>query len=93
MQEVYWKRRMQQTAKESLEPKFHRLAYQQRYCCPACGDSLANGEVIERHHLILDKAHPTRNDPSNMRLVHLFCHNQIHSGKCPTMTRKLIREA
>ncbi len=87
----YWKRRTRQTAKERLEPKFHWLAYQQCYCCLVCGDSLANGEVIERHHLILDKTDPTRNDPSNMRLVHLFCHNQIHNGKCPT--RKLIREA
>jgi RNA-directed DNA polymerase len=89
---TYWQRRTRKTGKAHLEPKYHWLAYRQGYRCPVCGESLANGEVIERHHLILDKSEPARDDPCNMRLVHLFCHDQIHSGKRPTVTTQLLCE-
>ena len=90
---TYWQRRTRKMGKAHLEPKYHWLAYRQDYRCPVCGELLANGEAIERHHLILDKTEPARDDPCNMRLVHLFCHDQIHSGKRPTVTTQFLREA
>ena len=90
---AYWRWRRQEVATQQLEPKLHRLAMQQGFVCPVCGDALANGEVLERHHVILDRANPERDLPSNMRLVHLYCHDQIHSGRGPSVTEQLIREA
>jgi hypothetical protein len=65
---TYWQHRAQQTTKMSLHPKYHWLAPHQQYRCPVCGELLANGESIERHHIILNKRDPARDDPRNMRL-------------------------
>ena len=89
----YWQRRRQRTAKESLHPKYHWLAWKQGYRCVVCGDELDNGESIERHHIILNKSDPARDDPQNMRLVHQVCHEQIHSGHRPCVSGALIRTA
>ncbi len=90
---LYWQRRRQRTGKESLQPKYHWLAWKQGYCCPVCGDTLDNGERLERHHIILDKSDPARDAPQNMRLVHQVCHEQLHSGHRPTVSGALIRAA
>ena len=89
----YWQRRRQRTAKASLHPKYHWLAWRQRYRCAVCGESLDTGESIERHHIILNKSDPARDDPQNMRVVHQVCHEQIHSNHCPTVSGALLREA
>jgi RNA-directed DNA polymerase len=90
---VYWQHRAQQTTKMSLHPKYHWLAAQQQYRCPVCGESLATGESIERHHIILNKNDPARDEPRNIRLVHLYCHQQIHHDKRPSVTGALLRMA
>ena len=61
--------------------------------CPVCGESLANGESIERHHIILNKNDPARDDPRNMRLVHMYCHQQIHHDNRSSVTGALLRRA
>jgi RNA-directed DNA polymerase len=88
-----WQQRRQRTAQESLHPKHRWRAWSQRYRCPVCGDSLAKGENIERHHLILNKRDPTREESQNMRLVHQVCHEQIHSGTRPAASGALMRAA
>ncbi len=90
---VYWQRRRRRTAKGSLHPKYHWLACRQGYRCPVCDDWLDNGESIERHHMILNKNDPARDDPQNMRLIHQVCHEQLHSGRRPTVSGALIRTA
>jgi hypothetical protein len=52
-----------------------------------------SGERIERHHTILNKNDPARDDPQNLRVVHQVCHEQIHSGHRPTVSGALIRAA
>ncbi len=89
----YWRRRRQQTIRMNVHPKYHWLATQQRFCCPVCGEMLANGESIERHHIILNKNDPARNDPRNMCLVHTNCHQQIHHNNQLAVTRALLRRA
>jgi len=88
---TYWQHRAQQTTKMSLHPKYHWLAAHQQYRCPVCGELLANGESIERHHIILNKKDPARDDPRNMRLVHAYCHQQIHYSNRLSVTRALLR--
>ncbi|SKC18687.1 group II intron reverse transcriptase/maturase [Dyadobacter psychrophilus] len=50
----------------------------QRCMCPVCGEFLLNGEEVHDHHLIMDKTDPQREHMGNRRLVHLYCHQQLH---------------
>ena len=73
----YWKVREKAKAKELL-PSYQKIAKKQGFVCPTCGESLFNGEEIHKHHII--PRHQGGKDAySNLRLVHLFCHQQIHS--------------
>jgi RNA-directed DNA polymerase len=87
----YWRGRRQQTTKTSLHPKYHWLARQQWFCCPVCGALLANGEPLERHHIILNENDPARDDPRNMRLMHRNCHQQIHHNNQLSVAGTLLR--
>lgn len=76
---AYWDMRKSKFIK-SL-PKFKRmLAAKQKGVCPHCFDSLANGEELHEHRVIPGKDGGTY-EFKNLRLVHLFCHQQIHSNK------------
>ena len=55
------------------------LIRSQRGRCPVCNESLFNGEAIEEHHTILTKADPRHGHLNNIRLLHLFCHDQLHA--------------
>lgn len=46
--------------------------------CPICGEDIFNGEAIHRHHIIPMKE-SGKYVFSNLVLVHLPCHYQIHS--------------
>jgi RNA-directed DNA polymerase len=75
----YWAEREKLRAKV-LKPEMQKLARRQRYICPLCGGSLFNDEELHRHHRI-----PTskggEDNRNNLALVHLFCHQQIHSSQ------------
>jgi len=75
----YWEKRNAARAKD-LVPSSQKLAKRQRGKCPNCGESLFNGEEIHKH-----RRKPGREGGeytySNIELVHLFCHQQIHATK------------
>jgi RNA-directed DNA polymerase len=75
----YWRKRNMAKAKE-LTPSRGRMARKQSGVCPVCGESLYNSEKLNIHH-----RKPIReggNDSySNLRLVHLYCHQQIHASR------------
>lgn len=73
----YWKKRNEAKAEE-LIPSYQKIAKNQSFVCPVCGDSLFNGEEIHKHH-IKPRHLGGKDTYSNLRLVHLFCHQQIHS--------------
>lgn len=73
----YWKIREKARAKE-LTPSYQKIAAKQRYQCPECGETLFNGEEIHKHHVI-PRHQGGKDTYSNLRLVHLPCHQQIHS--------------
>jgi len=78
--ENYWNERKQK-AVESMLTKFQqKIAKQQGYVCPICGDSLDNGEEVHEHHVVQRKD-GGGNHPGNLRLVHLYCHQAIHGSK------------
>ncbi|WP_413275716.1 group II intron reverse transcriptase [Floridanema evergladense] len=76
----YWEQRQNKQGKNywAKGSKYERVAKEQNWKCPICGDSLLNGEQIETHHIV-----PVRNggtdDPDNLIHLHKACHKQEHS--------------
>lgn len=75
----YWEKRNRRK-NQDLKPNDKRVADRQNGICPNCGDSLHNGEETQRHH-VLPRRLGGRDGQDNEILVHLFCQQQIHSGK------------
>ncbi len=67
------RKRQSQNCKNSEQ----KLAKKQNYVCPKCKESLFNGEQLHIHHII-PKSIGGKDTYSNLQLVHLFCHQQIH---------------
>lgn len=87
----YWLAREAKATK--LNRNKRKLASLQKNLCPVCGDSLFNGETLHEHHVILDKSSVERTSPHHRKLVHLFCHQQIHLAgpkNAPAAARKLL---
>ena len=78
----YWRHRRQAHAR-NLSVSERKLATAQHGLCPVCGDSLFNDEELQTHHLT-PRAQGGKDVYTNLTLVHLYCHHQIHGG--PTRT-------
>jgi RNA-directed DNA polymerase len=77
----YWLDRNAAKAKDST-PSWQKLSKRQKGRCEWCGESLFNDEEIQTHHIIW-KSRGGKDTYDNLRLVHLFCHQQIHAlGLC-----------
>jgi RNA-directed DNA polymerase len=88
----YWLAREAKATKLNRDKRM--LASIQKNRCPVCGDSLFNGEPLHEHHVILDKSSSERTSPHYRKLVHLFCHQQIHLAdrkKAPAAARRLLQ--
>jgi RNA-directed DNA polymerase len=76
----YWIERERRKLEEGLlPPRLMGLARAQQGRCTHCGASLFNGEALNRHHL-LPKSEGGTDERSNLRLLHLYCHQQIHTA-------------
>jgi RNA-directed DNA polymerase len=73
----YWKAREQAKVK-ALTPSYQTLAKRQRYACLTCGASLFNGEDLHVHH-VKPRVKGGKDAYSNLRLLHLYCHQQHHA--------------
>lgn len=76
--ESYWDDRKKRESELSLTAFKKKVAAQQNYGCPICGDHLANGEELHNHHLI-PKSQGGGNQPSNFVIVHYYCHQVEHA--------------
>lgn len=74
----YWAERNKRRVSE-LSKRHQELAKKQRGMCPHCSSSLMNDEELHIHH-VQRRTDGGTNKPSNLRLVHLYCHQQIHAG-------------
>jgi RNA-directed DNA polymerase len=73
----YWKKR--QAAKtRDLPSSKQKLAKRQKGRCLECFESLFNDEELQVHHRI-PLSRGGNNSYSNLVLVHLLCHQQIHA--------------
>ena len=73
-----------------LTPSRRKLAKEQGYVCPVCGDSLFNDEELHDHH-IEPRAQGGSDERANRDLVHLYCHQQIHAP-AHEPTRRWLRQ-
>lgn len=68
-----------------------QIASKQEYICPVCGDSLFNGEIIHKHHIISRKD-GGKDNKSNLIFLHLPCHHTVHYGTDKTnWTNEFLR--
>jgi len=73
----YWRER-NKTEVKNLVPREQRIARSQNYLCEECNESLFNGEELHTHH-VTPRKDGGRDTHDNLKLVHLYCHQQIHS--------------
>ncbi len=83
----YWRERRARTAKRNR--RYRQLFKRQHGLCPVCRQHLESGEETHTHHVIPKKSGGT-DDLANLRLVHVYCHHQIHSTRAPLEVRRLL---
>jgi hypothetical protein len=77
----YWLDRKTKYGKSYwTDGKLRKVAEQQRWKCPVCGEHLFNGEELETHHMVRVKDDGT-DDMDNHYHLHKTCHRHSHSGK------------
>ncbi len=76
---TYWEKREEKKAETLPKRQWRELARRQGNQCPQCQQHLTNGEELHVHH-IHKKSEGGSNALSNLRLTHLYCHQQIHSN-------------
>ncbi|MDV3854896.1 group II intron reverse transcriptase/maturase [Elizabethkingia anophelis] len=75
----YWTKR--QLSKIDDLPKWKiNIAKLQNYKCPVCGEFVNNGEQLHVHHHVPKRRGGT-DKRENLKLVHLYCHQQLHGSK------------
>jgi RNA-directed DNA polymerase len=73
---AYWAYRQKAQAR-SLSAQAQRIARRQGYVCAHCEGELFNGEDLHLDHIV-PRAQGGLDRDDNRRLVHLYCHHQIH---------------
>lgn len=75
----YWIQRQNKKGKDLISSK-QKLAKKQNYSCPVCKQTLFNDEELHIHHHIPQKKGGS-SKYENLRLVHMFCHQQLHKER------------
>jgi RNA-directed DNA polymerase len=83
----YWQQRRAKTL--STNTRYRKLFKQQDGICPVCHQHLENGEELHVHHVIPKKLGGT-DTSDNLRLLHQYCHRQVHSNKAPLGVCQLL---
>ena len=75
----YWGFRHQKQGKSRFEKgsKLYRIAENQKWICPSCGEPLFNGEEIDTHHIV-PVAEGGTDNVENLQHLHKECHKQVH---------------
>lgn len=85
----YWENRNKEKAK-GLIPSYQKVAKNQNFTCPKCGQSLFNDEELQLHHR-KPRSEGGKDNYANLELVHFLCHQQIHcTSKQPNIDRTEI---
>ena len=84
----YWTKRRRCNTK-NLPSRKKGLARTQKGLCSHCQSTLFNGEELHIHHL-KGRREPDSEELCNQRLVHLYCHQQIHARRSKTLDAKRL---
>jgi len=76
---AYWDDRRERSLAD-LPRRQRKLAHAQGGLCPICDTNIGNGEETHVHHVVRRRDGGDDTD-GNCRVVHLYCHQQIHAGK------------
>jgi RNA-directed DNA polymerase len=76
---TYFAERTRKATQAVFNSRLGRIAARTRWVCMVCHQPL-NREHVEVHHLKPCSQGGT-DELSNLVLVHMFCHQQIHSGR------------
>ena len=78
----YWEQRHTKYGKTYWDKgsKYFKVAQNQDWKCPICGEHLFNGEELHTHHKIRVKDGGT-DKMENLVHLHKACHKHVHSGK------------
>ena len=84
----YWERRAtQKTMRSAYTVKMVRLLEKQEGRCPCCNQHIE--EIGETHiHHMRPRSEDGKDQLNNLRLLHLFCHEELHRN----ISRKQMRE-
>ncbi len=76
----YWEKRHQKYGKSYWErnSRNYKIAQNQNWKCPICGEPLFNGEEIDTHHIV-PVAQGGDNSVENLQHLHRACHIQEHT--------------
>ncbi|MBA2748428.1 MAG: group II intron reverse transcriptase/maturase [Tatlockia sp.] len=76
----YWDKRHQKYGKSYWErnSRNYRIAQNQKWFCPICGEPLFNGEELDTHHIV-PVAQGGDNSVENLQHLHRACHIQEHT--------------
>ncbi len=75
----YWEKRHQKYGKSYWErnSRNHKIAENQKWKCPICGQPLFNGEELDTHHIV-PVVQGGDNSVENLVHLHRACHKQEH---------------
>lgn len=78
----YWEKRRTSQGKSYWQKgsKLYKVAVNQEWKCPVCGEHLFNGEELHTHHKIRIKD-GGGNEEFNLVHLHKTCHRHLHTGK------------
>lgn len=76
----YWRAREKKKVKNLRNKSRQTVAKRQDHRCPTCSESLYNGEELHLHH-VKPKSEGGKDTYNNLRLLHLYCHQQAHRKK------------
>jgi len=76
----YWEKRHQKYGKSYWEKNSwkYKIAQNQSWKCPICGEPLFNGEELNTHHIV-PVAQGGQDGIENLQHLHHACHKQEHS--------------
>lgn len=76
----YWELRHLKYGKSYWErnSRNYKIAQNQNWKCPICGEPLFNGEELETHHIV-PMAKGGLDDLENLQHLHKACHKQVHT--------------
>lgn len=78
----YWKDRATRDGKSywAKDARKVRIAQNQDWRCPICGEYLFNGEATEVHHIVPVNQGGT-DELNNLAHIHKSCHKNLHGGR------------